>query len=287
MKITVLSGKGGVGKSSIASSLAVLFSREKSVIAVDCDVDAPNLGLCLGLKEEDFEKEEISTTEVARVIKPKFEGYEKCKDVCEFSAITIDEKGLNINPFLCEGCGACELFCSKGAIKTEKVVNGWIGSAKKDFPVFSGQLKTGQSGSGEIINLLKEKASKTEHQIMIIDASAGIGCPVISSIKGSDFVVAVTEPTPSALSDLKRALEVVKHFRIKYGVIINKVDINPDFVKTIEDMLETEKIPILGKIPYDIDFVNAIVNLMPPVVYNKKFEPLFESIIKNIETASK
>lgn len=282
MKIAVLSGKGGVGKSSITASLSVLLAEKYKIVAVDCDIDAPNLGLCFGKTENDFEKEFVKTSEIAKFVKSKFSENMKCVDVCEFSAISFEKGHVKIDPFLCEGCGTCQIVCPNDTIKIEKVQNGWIGVAHSKFPIISGQLEIGQAGSGEIVNLVKEKAESFEPDIMLIDSSAGIGCPVISSIKGSDFVVAVTEPTPSALSDLKRALEVVNHFEIPHGLIINKTDINSEFTKIVEDFVKSANIPILGKIPYDIDFVNALVNLEPPVTYNSKFRPLFEGIVSKI-----
>lgn len=282
MKLTVLSGKGGVGKSSIASSLAVLLAEQYQVVAVDCDVDAPNLGLCLGLTPEDFKQTPVSTTEVAKFTGQSVPKPQACVKACEFSAIYLEDGQPQVNPYLCEGCGTCEIVCPKNSVEINPVENGWVGVAHGDFPVVGGQLKTGQSGSGEIVALVKQKAEELEHQVMVTDSAAGIGCPVIASVKGSDFVVAVTEPTPSALSDLDRALQVVDHFGIPRGLVVNKADINPGFTSQIQEFTQTHDLPILGQLPYDMDFVNALVNLQPPVVYQPKFRPLFQAIIEKI-----
>ena len=281
--ITVLSGKGGVGKSSIAASLAVLLAKNKKIVAVDCDVDASNLALVLGIKK--FEKQkEISTNEKA-FVNEKARNCKEILDICTFSAISWDkEKNLPvINKFLCEGCGACQLLCPQG-IKLKKVKNAVIGEAKTNygFSLVSGQLKMGESGSGKVVDEVKQLAKKNDVELMVIDSAAGIGCPVIASIQGSDFVIAVTEPTPSALSDLKRALQVVEHFRIPYGIVINKYDLNKEFSKKIEKFTEKYKIPLLGKIPYDKKFVEALVNLKPIIIYDKKFTKIFQNILKNI-----
>ena len=150
----------------------------------------------------------------------------------------------------------------------------------------SGQLKIGESGSGKVVSYVKTKASeigkKEDVEIMLTDSAAGIGCPVIASVSGSDYVIAVTEPTPSALSDLSRALEMVKHFKIPVGIVINRYDINEEFTKKIERFAEGENIKILQKLPYNRKFVDALVNLTPIVVYDKSKIKIFQNILDNI-----
>jgi len=287
--ITILSGKGGVGKSSLTASLAVLLAKNKRIVAVDCDVDAPNLGLVLGVKK--FEtKEKIQTSEKAIVTAETCPECKKDIDVCIFGAISWDEKNKKpvINKFLCEGCGACLLAFPKGTVKLIKVQNANINTAKTKyrFPIVSGQLKMGESGSGKVVTAVKQKAEKLakkqKAEIIFVDSSPGIGCPVIASIQGSDYVVAITEPTPSALNDLQRVLQVVEHFQIPYGLVINKWDINKNFTKKIEVFAKKYKIPVLGKLPYDKAFVNALVNLEPIVEMYPKYQKIFNNISKNI-----
>ncbi len=287
--ITILSGKGGVGKSSLTASLAVLLAKKKKIIAVDCDVDAPNLALVLGVKKFKT-KEKIQTSEKARVITKTCPECKKNIDVCIFGAIDWDQRNRRpiINKFLCEGCGACELVFPKGTVKLEKVQNATINTAKTSygFPIVSGQLKMGESGSGKVVTAVKQKAEKIakkeKAEIMLVDSSPGIGCPVIASIQGSDYVIAITEPTPAALNDLQRVLQVVEHFNIPYGLVINKWDVNKAFTKKIERFAKECKIPILGKLPYDKAFVNALVNLKPVVVYDKKYQDIFCEIFKKL-----
>jgi len=278
--ITILSGKGGVGKSSITASLAVLLAKKNKIIAADCDVDASNLALALGI-ENLKNRKEISTNEKAFVNK-KARNCKNIIDVCTFSAISWNKKKNlpEINKFLCEGCGACQLLCPQG-IELKKIKNAIIGEAQTnyDFPLVFGQLKMGESGSGKVVFEVKKLAETKNADMMIIDSAAGISCPVIASVQGSDYVIAVTEPNPSALSDLKRALQIVEHFRIPYGIVINKYDLNENFSKKIEDFMQKYNIPLLGKIPYDKKFVEALVNLTPIVVYDKKFEKLFLGIL--------
>ncbi len=288
-RITVLSGKGGVGKSSIAASLAIAFSKKHKVICADCDVDASNLALVFGLREKDFEQwKNISTNEKARLNEKKCNGCGKCVDSCYFKAISWngEKKQPVFDGFSCEGCGVCQIICPEKAIELVQVENAKIGfgKTKYGFAVVSGQLEMGESGSGKVVaevkKLAEEKGGKAD--LMLIDAAAGIGCPVIASVVGSDFVVAVTEPTPSGLSDLKRALQMVSHFNIPYGIVINKYDLNQEFTKEVEKFAEENKTDILAKIPYDKSFVEALINLTPVVVYNPKTKKFFEEIIRKI-----
>lgn len=285
--ITILSGKGGVGKSSITASLAITLSKNKKIVVADCDVDAPNLALVLGVKKFD-KKIGIEAAEKAVLIEKKCIGCKKCLDNCVFSAISWDEeKNKPIFDYLrCEGCGTCEIVCPENAISLKKVENAKIGIAEKDFPIFSGQLKVGESGSGKVVFNVKEMARKKAEHInsdyLLVDSAAGIGCPVIASVSGSDFAIIITEPSPSAFNDFKRAMTIVKHFRIPFGVVINKWDLNKKFTKEIEKYFKENDIQILEKIPYDEKFVDALVNLVPIVIYDKKYEKLFKGIIKKI-----
>jgi len=209
MKIVVASGKGGVGKSMLSSSLALLFSKDKKIVACDCDVDAPNLGLWLGITDWD-KSEKISTSFKAKIDQSKCTKCGKCKDICRFFAVEENDNEFIINPFLCEGCGACQLVCPVDAIEIKPVKNGELREKKTEygFHLISGQLYPGESGSGKIVEELREKSKQYDHDVMILDSAAGIGCPVIASIRGCDYAVLVTEPTPSGFSDLKRILGI-------------------------------------------------------------------------------
>jgi len=286
--IVVLSGKGGVGKSSLTASLAVLLGKKRKIVTADCDVDAPNLALVLGVKEFDS-KEKISTNMKAHLIESKCTGCKKCL-VCPFGAITWDAKKGKpvINKFLCEGCGVCRLVCPEDAIVLKKVQNAEVLTAntKYGFPVVTGQLKMGESGSGNVVSVVRNKAEKKAKKVgadtILVDSSPGIGCPIIASIRGSDFVIAVTEPTPSAFADLRRALQVVEHFGVDYGLVVNRWDLNKEYTKKIEAFAKKNKTTLLGKLPYNKCFVDALVNLTPVVIYDKSLEPLFEGILEKV-----
>ena len=290
--ITILSGKGGVGKSSVTASLAVLLAENHKIIAADCDVDAPNLALVLGVEDGSFELlERVKTTERAVLKKEKCNACKNCLDICNFSAINWNwEENLpHINHLLCTGCGTCTLTCPLNAIKLDTFENASIkgGDTEYGFPIVSGQLDIGASGSGNVVNAVKIWASEIAETInaeyMIVDSAAGIGCPVIASVRGSDYVIMVTEPTPAAFSDLKRAIEVVEHFEIPYGIVVNKYNINNNFTKKIEEYFSIKNIPVIGKIPYEKKFVNALVNLKPAVVFEPEFTGIFNKIISYIQ----
>lgn len=278
MKIVIASGKGGVGKSMLASSLAILFSKTKKVVVCDCDVDAPNLGLWLGVKN--YEKtEKISTSEKARIVNQRACD-EKILEICRFRAIEKKNGEYFINPFLCESCGVCKIFYPK-AIEIEPVENAEVRIAKTKFgfPLISAQLYPGESGSGKIVQTIRKKAEEFEHELMILDAAAGIGCPVIASLVNCDHAILITEPTPSGFSDLTRILEIVKHFRLPYSIVINKWDVNPKLSAEIEKWA-SEK--FLGKISYDRKVIDCIVNLRPVVNEKTKAKEEIEEIFKKL-----
>lgn len=278
MRIVIASGKGGVGKSMIASSLALLFSKDRRIVACDCDVDTPNLALWLGVTEYD-KKESVSTSKKAEVISQKGLDEDILK-ICRFRAIEKRGSRYEINQLLCEGCGVCRLLYPQ-AIDIKPVENGEIRIkiTAYGFPLVSAQLYPGESGSGKIVEELKRKAEEFEHEVMVLDAAAGIGCPVIASLRGSDFALLVTEPTPSGVSDLKRILEIVIHFRIPFGVVVNKWDINPSFSKKIEARFKKR---FLGKISYDRKVVECIVNLKPVMFSDSKVVREIEQVYEKM-----
>lgn len=287
--ITVLSGKGGVGKSSITASLAVLLAKNHKIIAADCDVDAPNLALVLGVEDKDLELlERVKTSERAVLLKENCNACKDCLQACNYAAIKWDdvENLPKISNFLCVGCGACTLVCLENAIRLETFENASItaGDTEYGFPIVSGQLDIGASGSGKVVNAVKiwasEIAGTINAEFMIVDSAAGIGCPVIASVRGSDYVILVSEPTPAAFSDLKRAIEVVEHFKIPRGGLINKCDINNKFSEEIEEYFSTNSITVIGKVPYDKKFVYALVNLKPVILSDDEIADIFRRILK-------
>ena len=281
MKIVVASGKGGTGKSMLASSLSLLFSKEAKVVACDCDVDAPNLGLWLGVTSYDI-VEPISTSEKAEIDSEKCIGCGRCFENCSFGAIEKIDSKFIVNPLLCEGCGVCKIVCPAEAVKTKPVMNGEIRIKKTmwGFPLVSGQLKPGEAGSGRIVQELRKKADEIDHDVMILDAAAGIGCPVIASVTNCDYAVLVTEPTPSAFSDLERILEIVDHFKVPYGIVVNKWDVNPS---VSEKIISWSGDRFLGRISYDREVVNSIVALRPVLASKSKVKSEIISVYEKIQ----
>jgi MinD superfamily P-loop ATPase len=246
--ILFLSGKGGTGKTSLAGAFAVL--SENKVLA-DCDVDAANLHLLLDPKvitEGEFQGSKTAVKEAAKCI-----ACGKCREVCRFQAI---DDGYDIDPFLCEGCGACVYVCPTNAITLSPQISGhWYTAGTRLGPLASAELYPGEETSGKLVTLVKEKAYKLGKddaaELLLIDGSPGIGCPVIASASGATAVILVTEPSLSGLHDLKRILGVVRHFRIPSYLVINKFDLSEEITERTETFAAQEEIPILGKIPYD------------------------------------
>lgn len=282
IKLVIASGKGGVGKSMLTSSLAMLFKQNSyKVIAVDCDVDAPNLAIWLDEIKGWDKIQKISTSEKPQINYDKCIGCGTCAKNCRFNAIEMVDGRPKVNPFLCEGCGACEVLCPQKAIKLKPVKNGEvrIKKTKYDFTLVSGQLFPGETGSGKVVSEIKERAEKFNYNLMIIDSAPGTGCPVIASLQDANLVILITEPTPSGFSDLKRVLQVVKHFKIPWMVVVNKWDINKELSKKIENWAGKK---LLGKISYDKKIFKAIANFKPIMETNLKAKKEIENIFKKL-----
>ncbi len=284
IKLAVSGGKGGVGKSMTASALAMFFAEKKKVVAIDADVDGPNLAIWLGGVKKWDEIEQISVS-VKPVFDPKkCDGCGLCAKNCKFEAIEMKKNRPVLCPFLCEGCGLCETICPKGAIKLKPVKSGEIKIKKirfsdRRFLLISGSLYPGETGSGKIVDEIKARAGKFSSDIQIIDSAPGTGCPVNAALRDVDFVVLVTEPTPSAISDLKRVLEVVNYFNLPFSIVINKWDVNFSLSKKIEKEFSGK---ILGKISYDKNILNTVSEFRPILGTNLKAKKELEIIYNKL-----
>ncbi len=255
-EIVVISGKGGTGKTSVMASLA--YCAEKSVLA-DCDVDAADLHLLL---QPDNQKTEDFISGVAPELNPdQCIQCGKCIDVCVFNAISEEFK---IQPFDCEGCGVCAHFCPADAIELRRRHCGeWYQSETRLGPMVYARLFPAEENSGKLITLLRKTArdlaQKEGLELILIDGSPGIGCPVISSVTNADFLVIVTEPSVSGIHDLQRVCDLIDHFGLKAGIVINKANLDEIMKQRIYDLSAEIKVPVIGELPYDLVFTQAMV----------------------------
>lgn len=270
-EIVVISGKGGTGKTSITASFCQLGATD--LVAADCDVDAADMHLLL---QPDFEnKQDFYSGERARIETEECIGCGICHEVCRFDAISAIDDKFEVDPLSCEGCGYCARVCPVEAIRNESVKVGqqFISQTRFGNILVHAHLGIGADNSGKLVakvkNDAKRIANETHKEIILIDGSPGIGCPVVSSLSGADLAVIVTEPTVSGFHDLKRIYELVKKFKIQAACIINKCDINPKISLEIAVFLCHENIIHLSNLPYDENFTRAMTQGKTIVEYER------------------
>jgi MinD superfamily P-loop ATPase len=257
-QLLVLSGKGGTGKTTIASAFIKLADAKAYA---DCDVDAPNLHLITEWNNEP-EKTNYYGLPKAKINIEMCIECDQCRQNCRFDAIKLN-KYYEIDTFACEGCGVCEYVCPAGAITMEPAVAGELMLYSDGERAFStAKLKMGSGTSGKLVAEVKNKMKsvKVDSDVAIIDGSPGIGCPVIASISGVDMVLIVAEPSISGISDMERIINTAMKFGTKIAICINKYDTNIENTKKIEKLCEERKLPFVGKIPFDSGAVKAINN---------------------------
>lgn len=259
-QLLILSGKGGTGKTTIASAFIRLSSTKAYA---DCDVDAPNLHLVMSQttepKRTDYfglPKAEINTELCVQC--------GQCSQYCRFDAISTGTMGYKIDNFACEGCGVCEVICPVGAVSLKPAIAGELMLHVDGDKVFStAQLKMGSGTSGMLVTEVKKQmkaVAASDTELAIIDGSPGIGCPVIASLSGVNMVLIVTEPSLSGISDMERIIKTAAIFRTKTAVCINKYDTNLSNTERIESFCKEKGLPLAGKIPFDPNAVTAINN---------------------------
>ena len=278
-QVVILSGKGGTGKTTIATAFAEIVNNK---IIIDADVDAANMYLVL--KHKVNSEYDYFGAKKAEINLDKCSQCSLCESVCRFDAI----KDFNVNKTSCEGCGFCYRVCPDNAISFEETKSGVYFECELEdqSQFYYARLLAGEGNSGKLVSELKKKANdklKENIKWIIVDGPPGIGCPVNASLSGADLVVIVTEPTQSGLHDLKRLIDLLKIFKIPSGVIINKYDINVEMSGNIEEFIRSEEIPLIAKIPFDKMFVKAIQNSKSIIELDKNYESKFINIWNDIE----
>ena len=287
MIITVASGKGGTGKTTVAVNLALSIATDTQVGAkpdllfLDCDVEEPNAHLFLNPVVEHREEVGILIPEV-HYDKCTFCG--RCAEVCAYHALAVVKQNVLVFPELCHGCGSCTLNCPEEAIHEVLNVTGTIEVGRTGNIRFAhGILNIGEAMAVPVIRELKRRIGETDlrpHSVVILDASPGTSCPVVETMRGADFVLMVTEPTPFGLHDLRLAVEVARgELGLPVGVVINRDGVGD---RGVEDYCAAEGIPILMHIPLDRRIAEAysegvmIVEALPE--YGERFIELYRRI---------
>jgi MinD superfamily P-loop ATPase len=255
-EIVVISGKGGTGKTSLVAALASLFTDK---VMVDCDVDAANLHMILR-PERIIRQSDFTGGKKAAIDRALCTSCGVCRDVCRFGAISPD---FAVDPFSCEGCGACYLFCPAQAVdfSAHSAGHWYVSDTGNNGRFVFAELLPGEDNSGKLVaavrNEARVEAAATGKRLIIIDGPPGIGCPVISSVTGTNLVIVVTEPTLAGIHDLERVIALTKYFRIRAAVVVNKCDINPSSLAAIKNYCDAGSHTFLGEIPYETAITEA------------------------------
>lgn len=278
-QLTILSGKGGTGKTTITASFAVLA---KNAVIADCDVDAPDLHMLLHpevIETQEFKGAKIAVIDKSRCIKCGL-----CREKCRFDAITEE---IKIAPFACEGCGVCAAICPANAITLAERISGYAYISKTKYGFMShALLNPGEANSGKLVTLVRQNAKviseKEGASLIIIDGPPGIGCPVMASVTEVDASLIVTEPTLSGIHDLKRVMQLLQHFNVKPLVCVNMYDINIGNTEKILRFCRENDVEVVGKIPFSPDVTDAMVNGATVIEYSPQ-----STVSKEIENAWK
>jgi MinD superfamily P-loop ATPase len=264
-KLTIISGKGGTGKTSLTASFAAL-AKKRSVL-IDADVDAANLSLITGpvLRET----HDFYASNIALIDQDKCEDCGLCRELCRFNAIV---EGSIVDSISCEGCKFCFYACPHGAVRMEPELSGqWFVSETPYGTLVHARLGIAAENSGKLVTAIRNRGRELSAargiEYLIIDGPPGIGCPVIASLSGVDAALIVTEPTVSGIHDLDRAVQLCRHFSIPVSVCINRFDLAEEQADRIEEYCRKEKIALAGKIPFDRVFVDAMLKGVPAVEY--------------------
>lgn len=275
MQISVASGKGGTGKTLVATSLAISLKDIYDVQLLDCDVEEPDDSIFI---RPDIKKEEIVYVTNPSVDENLCNYCGKCAEVCAFNAIAVIKNHILMFSNLCHGCGACAYLCPEGAISEMNREIGIIESGMSGaLEFYQGKLAVGEAMATPLIDQVKKKAAIDK--VVIVDTPPGTSCPVVHSVKGSDFCLLVTEPTPFGLNDLILAVETVKTLGIQCAVIINRSGNNDS---KVESYCKEEDIPLMMKIPLDTKIARLYSKGVTLVEGMPMWKELFKTVYENI-----
>jgi len=272
-EITVLSGKGGTGKTSITAALAAIA---QNAVFSDCDVDAADLHLLLAPAVR--ETHSFNSGSFASIDPDKCNSCGICMDACRFEAISQPDDGLFVvDPYLCEGCRLCERLCPVDAITSiTNNNNRWYVSDTRFGPMVHAQMAAGEENSGKLVSTVRQRAraiaKEQSLETIINDGPPGIGCPVIASLTGVQKVLLVVEPSKSGIHDLERVAALCQKFNIPTFALINKQDLNSEMTQLAEEVLDELNIPLLGKLNFDEGFVKAMIEGKTIVEYAPESE---------------
>ncbi len=288
--IAVASGKGGTGKTTIATSLALSLAgrgdgAQPAPLLLDCDAEAPNAHVFLAPRLT--RREEVSVP-IPRVLEARCTGCGRCSEVCQFHAIAVLGSKVLVFPQLCHGCGSCTRQCPEQALEEVPSPIGYLesGEAQAGVAFAHGVLTVGEPMAGPIIRRLKRWIPPRPEQTIILDCPPGTSCPMVEAVRGAHFLLLVTEPTPFGLHDLRLAAEVARELDIPAGVIINR-DQSSDYVR-VDKFCLSQGLPILLRIPFDRTIAEGLARGEPLTSirpeYCEHLREVFASINQGIAT---
>ncbi|MEN6340987.1 MAG: ATP-binding protein [Methanospirillum sp.] len=258
IRLAVVSGKGGTGKTVVTAGFAALAGGP--MLLADCDVEAANLELLLSARWA--RASPFEGAETAVVDPEKCWGCGRCVELCRFGALTVRDDALAVcEPRDCEGCGLCERVCPNGAITLKPRVSGAVLRSTADYGSLShARLYPGSGNSGLLVQTVKHQTERHAGRadLLLIDSPPGTGCPLISTVGGTDAVVVVAEPSRSGLHDLRRVVGVCRRFGVRIFAVINRWDLDPAIAGEIEAECTARGIPVLGRIPFDPAVIEAV-----------------------------